>query len=201
MMNARQLSLRKQIALSSERAGVQAFWIVTFALLTAVGAQIEIPIHPVPFTLQTFFVLLAGGLLSKRNAFLSMTLYLILGTAGLPVFSSAGFGLSRLVGPTGGYLISFPIAAFLISYLLSLRPSESDGRMSSVQTLVKGYGWTIGAMALGLVIVFLAGTIHLNLVYMHDWGSALRSGFLVFSLWDVLKLLAAAAITQQFVRR
>jgi len=201
MMNSRQLSLTKQIALSNERAGVQAFWIVTFALLTAVGAQIEIPIHPVPFTLQTFFVLLAGGLLSKRSAFLSMTLYLILGTAGLPVFSSAGFGVSRLLGPTGGYLLSFPIAAFLISYLLSLRPSEPNGRMSSVLRLVRGYGWTIGGMAFGLMVVFLAGTIHLHLVYLHDWGAALRSGFLIFSLWDVLKLLAAVAITQQFVRR
>ena len=77
---------------------IQILWITGFAMVTAVGAQVEIPHLPVPYTLQTFFVLLSGALLGKRNGFFSQSLYLIAGAIGIPVFSHFGFGVARLLG-------------------------------------------------------------------------------------------------------
>src|SRR6185503_16683422 len=94
-----------------------------FAALTAIGAQIEIPNAPVPYTLQTLFVLLSGALLGPRYGAASMLLYLAAGALGLPVFSSFGFGAARLLGPTGGYLLAFPAASFATGYLAGERPT------------------------------------------------------------------------------
>jgi biotin transport system substrate-specific component len=164
----------------------QGAWIVLFAALTAVGAQVQIPHQPVPFTLQTFFVLLGAAFLGSRNASLSQLLYLGVGLIGAPVFTAGGFGAARLFGPTGGYLLSFPIAALLIGYLVRLR---------------EGFGWTLIAMFLGLVVVFTLGTSFLNLFYLHNFKQAFEAGFLIFSWWDVLKLSAAAAIYNEFAKR
>lgn len=164
----------------------QAGWISLFASLTAVGAQIEIPHHPIPFTLQTFFVLLSGAFLGWRNGFLAQALYIAVGAAGLPVFSGASFGLIKLFGLTGGYLMSFPLAAALVGYLVSVR---------------KGYLWTLVSMFLGLIVVFTCGTIFLNFVAINNIQQAITSGFLIFSWWDILKLTAAAAIYNEFAKR
>ena len=164
----------------------QVFWITSFAILTAVGAQVEIPHQPVPYTFQTLVVLLAGAMLGPRNGFLSMTMYLSLGAVGLPVFSGAGFGFARILGPTGGYLIAFPIAALVVGYLVSKR-----------QDIV----WALVSMVVGLVVIFTLGTIQLNLVYFNDWSDAFQAGFLIFSWWDILKLLAATTIYYQLAGR
>ena len=83
------------------------------AALTAVGAYIIIPVGPVPITLQTFFVLLSGRLLGKKYGVLAQITYLLLGTFGLPIFSGGQGGLGVLAGPTGGFLLSFVIAAWI----------------------------------------------------------------------------------------
>ena len=83
------------------------------AALTAVGAYIIIPVGPVPITLQTFFVLLSGRLLGKKYGVLSQITYLLLGAFGLPIFSGGQGGLGVIAGPTGGFLISFVIAAWI----------------------------------------------------------------------------------------
>ncbi len=164
----------------------QVLSIGLFALLTGVGAQIEIPHLPVPYTLQTFFVLLAGAFLGKRNGAASQVLYLAMGAIGLPVFSSFGFGVVRLVGPTGGYLLGFPVAAFVVGYIL-------DGRLN--------FGRTLIALCTGLFVIFSLGTLQLNLLYYHDLPNAVVNGFLIFSWWDVLKLAAATIIVQQLARK
>lgn len=86
--------------------------------LTAVGAYLIIPLpfSPVPITLQTFFVLLSGRLLGKKYGVLSQIVYLLLGTAGLPIFSGGRGGIGILVGPTGGFLISFLAAAWIAGH-------------------------------------------------------------------------------------
>lgn len=201
MAEVKSISHSRFLALGSGHVVAQAFWIVSFALFTTIGARLEIPNQPVPYTFQTFFVILAGGLLGSRNAFLSMTLYLGMGVAGLPVFSGAGFGLAKLLGPTGGYLLSFPVAAYVIGYLLSFQRDRSVQRGSGLTRSVLAYGWTLGAMILGLLVVFFVGMLQLNVVYFHNWSQAFQSGFLIFSWWDVLKLLAAAAICREFGRR
>lgn len=201
MVEVRTDALSRYVALKSDHVVAQVFWILSFAVFTAIGAQIEIPHYPVPYTLQTFFVLLAGGLLGRRNAFLSMLLYVGIGAAGLPVFSGGSAGLLRLLGPTGGYLLSFPVAAYLISAMLSMRPRAVEEVDGPFKRLLASYGWGIGAMGLGLVFIFLMGTLQLNAVYYHNWTSAFGSGFLIFSWWDVLKLAAAAGIWKELSRR
>src|SRR3989449_3590207 len=87
--------------------------VVAFSLLTALAAQIVIPIGPIPITGQTFAVLLTGALLGSRLGAMTMIVYLIEGASGLPFFSGGTSGLLHLMGPTGGYLIAFPAAAFI----------------------------------------------------------------------------------------
>jgi biotin transport system substrate-specific component len=167
-------------------------WIVAFSVLTAVGARIEIPHQPVPFTLQTFFVLLSGAFLGARNGVLSQVLYLIMGAAGLPVFALGGVGLAKLLGPTGGYLLSFPVAAFVVAGMIhSLRKSSKPA----------DFPWILFSMFLGLLVVFSVGALQLYLVSSRNWGEAFRMGFLIFSWWDLMKLFAAAMIYHRFSRR
>ena len=173
-------------SIAKQNVTTQAIWIVAFAFLTAIGAQVEIPHQPVPYTLQTVFVLLAGAFLGKRNGGISQLLYLLAGAVGMPVFSGWGFGLAKLLGPTGGYLLSFPVAALAIGYLC-------EGH--------KGFAWSLISMCVGLFIVFSLGTLQLKLVYFHDWSQAITNGFLIFSWWDCLKLVAAATIYYQVSKR
>lgn len=178
MEHTRTITL-KPILLRDSRILSQAAWISAFSFLTAIGAQIEIPHYPVPYTLQTLFVLLSGAILGMRNGALSQLLYISLGTLGLPVFSGFGSGLARLLGPTGGYLLAFPVAAFVVGYLVQQN---------------KSFLWSVVSMAIGLFIIFSLGTLQLNFVYFHDWSQAFTNGFLIFSWWDVLKLFAASSI-------
>jgi len=178
-MNQTTVSTVPSFSLTDGSVLSQVGWIAVFSLATAIGAQIEIPHHPVPFTLQTLFVLLAGAFLGMRNGALSQMLYVVLGVLGLPVFSGFGSGIGRIIGPTGGYLLSFPFAALAVGYILQKK---------------NGFLWSLGAMTLGLLIIFSLGTIQLYAVYFHDWSQAFVSGFLIFSWWDLLKLFAASSI-------
>lgn len=161
-------------------------WIGAFAALTAIGAQIQIPHEPVPYTVQTFFVLLAGAFLGKRNGAISQIVYLGLGAMGLPVFSGWGYGFLRLVGPTGGYLLAFPVAAYAVGYIAHRE---------------RGFGWSLLSMTAGMFIVFSLGTLQLDFVYFHNLANAVKSGFLIFSWWDVLKLVGAAMVYRQMAGR
>ena len=164
----------------------QSAWIVIFAGLTAIGAQFEIPHQPVPYTLQTFFVLLGGAFLGSRNGSLSQLLYLFAGLAGAPVFSGGSAGSLRLLGASGGYLLSFPVAALIVGYLVHK---------------YSGYAWTLLSMFLGLVVIFASGAAYLDFFYLHSFAKSVVSGFLIFSWWDLLKLSAAAGIYNEFAKR
>jgi biotin transport system substrate-specific component len=185
-------SLSRSLNQSHSHILAQVFWIVVFAILTAIGARIEIPHQPVPFTLQTFFVLLAGGFLGVRNGVLSQFLYLAMGAAGLPVFTTGSLGLIRLLGPTGGYLLSFPVAAFVVGTMI-----HAHRRSSSPID----FPWILFSMFVGLLVVFSVGTLQLYLVSVRNWGEAFSMGFLIFSWWDFMKLFAAATIYHRFSRR
>lgn len=180
------ISVVRKFDLRNEKAYAKALWISLFAILTAVGAQIEIPQQPVPFTLQTFFVLLTGAFLGRYSGSLSMLLYLLLGSIGLPIFSGGAFGIGKILGPTGGYLLAFPIAAAAIGYLVELR---------------REYWWILISMFFGSLIIFVGGTVQLNYVYFHDWSRSFQSGFLIFSLWDGVKIVAASSIVHYYYRR
>src|SRR3989338_9308165 len=91
-----------------------------FAALTGVVAWFKIPLQftPVPITLQTLLVLMSGAMLGPAYGALAMIIYLILGAIGLPVFAGGSSGFGTLLGPSGGYLLSYPIAAFIIGKML-----------------------------------------------------------------------------------
>lgn len=173
------LTIPDRYGLATGSTLVQVLWAAGFSLLTALAAQIEIPTRPVPFTLQTLAVVLAGAALGPRKGALSMFLYLALGAFGLPVFSSGGFGFAKLLGPTGGYLLTFPAAAALVG-LLAPRARST---------------WTIAlAMASGMAVISLGGILQLRATTGMSWPETLGAGFFLFSVWDAVKLAAATAI-------
>ena len=116
-----------------------------FAAVCAVCSQLTIPIQPVPITLGTFGVLMAGGFLGKRYGLLALLIYLILGAAGVPVFSMMRAGISVLAGPSGGFILGFAPMAFVVGLV-----SEKLGHTfkSMLVATLMGIGW----------FMFLTGT-------------------------------------------
>jgi biotin transport system substrate-specific component len=166
--------------------------------LTAAAAQISIPLPftPVPFTLQPMVVLLGGAALGARLGMASQVLYLAAGIAGLPVFAASPVlpqGLLRLLGPTGGYLLSYPFAAFLTGYLAE-------------RGLDRRYLTSVIAMASGLAVVFAFGVSWLAFFAQPaplGLDPALRTGLYPFVPADIFKILIAATIlptTWRYVR-
>ena len=156
--------------------------------LTAAAARVSVPLPltPVPFTVQPMIVLLGGAVLGARLGLTAQLLYLTLGVVGLPVFAASPLlpqGALRLLGPTGGYLMSYPLAAFLTGWLAERR---FDRR----------YGTAVLAMACGLAVVFACGVGWLAAVGAPSLGirAALAAGFFPFVLADVLKLFVAASV-------
>ncbi|NJE25744.1 biotin transporter BioY [Thermococcus sp. MV5] len=143
-----------------------------FAALTAVGAQIAIPLGTVPITLQVLFVLLSGFILGPRLGFLSQLIYLLMGSLGLPVFANLSGGFAYIYGPTGGYLIAFPLAAFLVGFL-----SERQ------ETFLN---YTL-AMLLGILVIYLLGWLRLGIFMGGDLRKAFIVGVAPFVIIDLIK--------------
>lgn len=154
-----------------------ALLVVGGSLLTALCAQIVIPLTPVPITGQTFAVLLIGAALGPLRGTAAVGLYVVEGLVGLPFFAGGGSGLARLQGPTGGYLLGFIAAAYLTGTL------AGRGWDRSVR-------WAAAAMAAGNVVIYLFGVPWLAL-YL-GWADAVTKGLLPFIPGDLLKLVAAA---------
>lgn len=172
-------------------AVIRAAAVLFVTLLTAIAAQVSLPLPftPVPFTLQPLVVLVGGAALGSRLGFTSQFLYLVAGVAGLPVFAASPAlpqGLARLVGPTGGYLMSYPLAAF-VTGLLAERGFD------------RHYLRSVLSMAAGLTIVFAGGVWWLTLSTPGPaaLSAALRAGLVPFIPADLLKIFAAAAVLPQ----
>jgi biotin transport system substrate-specific component len=189
---ARVLTIDTVLAIPRRKTLSVALWIGAFTILTAIGAQISIPTWPVPITLQTFFVLSSGAFLGARKGFASQMAYLAAGAAGLPVFANGSGSILHLAGPTGGYLLGFPAAAFIVGYLV-----HDFALLQRIPSLVRA----ILAMTAGLAVIFLLGVSQLYLTIFHSWRTAFATGFLGLQWWDGLKLLAAASIYAEASRR
>ena len=170
-------------------SGIRAASVALFVALTATAAQVSIPLPftPVPLTLQPMVVLLGGAVLGARLGMSAQILYLLLGIAGLPVFAASPVlpqGALRLIGPTGGYLMSYPFAAFVAG---SLAERGLDRR----------YFTSLFAMTCGLAVIFMCGVMWLAFFARPAAGldGALRAGFYPFIPLDVCKLLVAASAT------
>ncbi|MDW7731520.1 MAG: biotin transporter BioY [Methanolobus sp.] len=158
-----------------------------FAALIAVGAYVKIPIpfSPVPITLQVFFIFLAGAILGARWGTLSVIVYMLLGIIGLPVFSGGSSGLGILLGPTGGYLISFVIAAFLIGTLC-----EKKGTSNVLLNAM--------FMLAGLCVIYGLGTSYLAYAASITIENAIKLGVLPFLPADILKIALASVIVSKY---
>ena len=168
-------------------AAFRAVAVLFVTVLTIAGAQVSIPLPftPVPFTLQPMIVLLGGAALGSRLGMTSQAFYIALGLAGLPVFAASPIlpqGFARLLGPTGGYLMSYPLAAFVAG---SLAERGFDRR----------YLTSVAAMGAGLAIIFACGVAWLAFGAPHaGLSTAVRTGLVPFIPADVLKIFAAATV-------
>jgi biotin transport system substrate-specific component len=177
-----QISMRA--ASANVWTGVQALSVVFVAVLTAAAAQLSFPLPftPVPFTIQPMIVLIGAAALGSRLGALSQILYLTLGVAGLPVFAYAPElpqGFARLLGPSGGYLMAYPLAA-LVTGLLAERGFD------------RRYVTSILAMAVGLSIIFIGGVAWIARLSSLD--VALATGLYPFIVVDVIKIVAAGLV-------
>jgi len=155
--------------------------VIGFSLLTALSAQIVIPIGPVPITGQTFAVLLTGALLGSRLGAITMIVYLLEGASGLPFFSGAHGGILHLMGPTGGYLVAFPAGAFITGAFAE-------------------HGWdrefltAAAAMAIGSIVIMLSGWLWFSLVMKTSPAITFFATVLKFVPGDIIKVSLAAAV-------
>jgi biotin transport system substrate-specific component len=175
------------------RGALRLAAIVFVAALTAAAAQISVPLPftAVPLTFQPMVVLLGGLALGARLGLASQVVYLMAGIAGLPVFAASATlppGALRLIGPTGGYLMSYPIAACLVGYLAE-------------RGFDRRYMTSVLAMLAGLLVVYAGGTVWLGYGARPAAGSApmglqavLTAGVYPFIAADAVKLLAAAGM-------
>lgn len=151
------------------------------AALTAIGAFIIIPLpgSPVPVTFQLLFTFLAGGLLGSKGGFYSQLIYILLGAAGLPIFAGGSGGIGALVGPSAGYIYGFLIAG----YISGLGSKKFKNKI--IYNLV------------GLIIVYLLGTVGLMLNTGFDLTKAFSAGVIPFIPGDFLKVILAAYLTSK----
>lgn len=149
--------------------------------LTALSAQLIIPMYPVPFTMQTFVVLIVGSTLGTTRGTLSMLLYAVLGLVGLPIFGGASSGAAVLFGASGGYIIGFIFAAALTGWLAQ---SNWD----------KKYLGAAVSFVAGGVVIFAFGLMGLSMSLHLGLADTLAGGLYPFAITEVLKAALATAL-------
>jgi biotin transport system substrate-specific component len=169
----------------------RAFAMVTFALLAAVSARFAVPFPgtAVPISLQTLVVMMSGVLLGPALGASAMTMYVLAGAAGLPAFVAGG-GVAYLFGPTGGYLLAFPLAAAVAGGV-------------AAQARSAGFARTLGltaAAALGTLTVYLGGWAQLS-VWTGDMAAAVKLGVLPFLVGDAANVAIAVVLAGRLRRR
>ena len=159
--------------------------IVTFVVATSFGAHVAVPLPwtPVPMTLQPLFVILAGAVLGPRLGAATMATYLAVGMGGAPVFAQGHAGIGWLLGPTGGYLISYPAAAY-VSGLLAGKASSSALRL-------------FGALSAGMLIIYVGGTAQLALLTQLDLRAVMALSVLPFLGGDLTKVLIGVLVAKR----
>lgn len=172
---------RKEILMRKMRT-IELTTCALFAALTAVLSQVVIPIQPVPINLATFSVFLAGALLGGKLGAVSQGVYVLLGAVGVPVFTMFRGGVGVLVGPTGGYIIGYVLAAGLIGFI-----AERYGNKIYVLLL---------AMFAGFLAYMATGTCWYMFCMKTRLVEALMACVVPFLFFDVLKMIAAAVLTR-----
>ncbi len=169
----------------------QAAIVIAASLFVALCARVTVPllpITPVPLTLQNFGVLAVGLVLGSRRGFAALALYLVEGAFGLPVFSPAilGSGITHLLGPTGGFLMAYPLVAFIAGYIYE----HTSGR----------FAWA-AVSAVAAEVVLFAGGLSWLAVFTHSISLAIRYGLYWFVFAEVIKVMMAAAVAARWHQR
>lgn len=147
--------------------------------LVALSAKVQVPSWPVPMTLQPLGVLLVGMSLGARRGCLCLVAYLMEGALGLPVFALPGAGPAYFVGPTAGYLFSFPIAAAIAGHLAE-------------QGWDRRFVTSVAALAIGQVVILTLGSLWL--ACQIGFAAAMIQGFVQFLPGDAVKIILAALV-------
>ena len=164
-------------------------YIVGVSLLTGLMAQIRItlPFTPIPLTGQTFAVLLSGAVLGSRRGFLCQALYLAEGAAGLPVFAGGAGSALHLLGPTGGYLWSFPVAAALLGWLVERGASRSSSKLA-------------GALVVSDLLILASGAAWLHILFRVPNSQSWVLGFYPFLAADTMKIVLVGLSLPRILR-
>ena len=167
----------------------QAGIVIGASLFVALCARVTVPLPftPVPLTMQNFGVLSVGLMLGSRRGFAALALYLAEGAAGLPVFSPSilGGGIAQILGPTGGFLMAYPLVAFVAGWIY-----ERTSRR---------FSWAALAGFAGEVVLF-AGGLSWLFVLTHSLSQAVRWGLYWFVFAEVIKIMLAAGVAGRWSR-
>jgi biotin transport system substrate-specific component len=186
MHNISESILKEEII--SNKTVVSAIGIATFTLLTWISAHVYIPLGftPVPITLQTLFVFLSGAILGRKSGAISQSAYLIMGIIGMPMFTGGGYGALHILGPTGGYILGFIMASWLIGYML-----DKNNALYSIITAFLA-GWSV-------IFAFGAGWLVFGLGF--SVKQAFLLGVLPFVPGSIIKITIATIITKNYLKR
>ena len=160
-----------------------------FTALIIIGGYVSIPIPvgPVPIVLTDFFVMVAGLFLGWKHGLVCVTLYVALGTLGMPVFAGGSAGLAILFGPTGGYLFGYLLMVTVIGFITSkMKPSAFT---------------YLSALIIGNILLYLVGVPWLKVVTNMSWAAALAAGLTPFIIGIVIKIAVAAALARALLPR
>ena len=165
--------------------------VISASLFVALCARatVPLPFTPVPLTLQNFGVLTVGLLLGSRRGFAALSLYLVEGAFGLPVFSPStilGGGIAHILGPTGGFLMAYPLVAFVAGWIY--------------EHTARRFAWA-ALSALAAELVLFAGGLSWLAVLTHSVSLALKFGLYWFVFAEVIKVLMAAAVAARWHQR
>ena len=181
-LNTKTIKHFLDMRISLPKSLLKVIGVGVFVALTAIGAYIRVPLFftPVPLTMQTFFVLLSGAILKKKYGSISQSLYVVLGVVGLPIFAGGVSGIGVIFGPTGGYLISFILASFILGTLLE-KSKYSLLQLNILFTFIMLFILAFGSL---WIMFFLRVSV----------GQAFMLGFVPFLVGGILKSLLAAII-------
>ncbi len=173
----------------------QAAIVIAASLFVALCARVTVPLPftPVPLTLQNFGVLAVGLLLGSRRGFAALALYLVEGVFGLPVFSPSailGGGIAHLLGPTGGFLMAYPLVAFVAGWIYEQSSKQGSRR----------FAWAALSSVAAELLLFAGGLSWLA-VLTHSVSLAIRFGLYWFVFAEVIKVLMAAAVATRWHQR
>lgn len=161
-----------------------------FAAVTVVMSQISVPVGAVPISCSLIAIYLAGTFLSVKTAVLSQVVYLLLGIVGVPVFAGFQSGVSRLAGPTGGYLVVYPIMALVISAMMIVYDRKLKDKNAAIRS-----AFVAATYLLSLVICYTMGTVWFSLYAGTGIAKALAVTVVPFIAGDIAKIAICTVIT------